>query len=83
MNGNTRAKALEERGFDINSLPRVPYVSPPPDQGGSGGSGGTGGGGPCACIPNLFPFIVPLPLVPGLPTPFPIAPGGLVPVPLL
>jgi hypothetical protein len=22
MNGNTRIKALEERGFDVNSLPR-------------------------------------------------------------
>ena len=25
MNGNTRVKVLEERGYDINSLPREPY----------------------------------------------------------
>ncbi len=25
MQGNTRIKALEERGYDVDSLPRVPY----------------------------------------------------------
>jgi hypothetical protein len=25
MNGNTRIKVLEERGYDVNSLPREPY----------------------------------------------------------
>ena len=25
MDGNTRAKVLEERGYDVNGLPREPY----------------------------------------------------------
>jgi hypothetical protein len=28
MNGNTRIKALRERGYDVDSLPRTPYASP-------------------------------------------------------
>ncbi len=45
-NGNTRLKILEERGYNINSLPRQGY----PSQGG-GGSGARGGG--------LFRYLAP------------------------
>ncbi len=26
MQGNTRIKALQERGYDVDSIPRVPYI---------------------------------------------------------
>jgi len=43
--GNTRIKVLQERGYDVDSLPRVPYGDPPspskpPRRGGRGGGGG-------------------------------------------
>jgi hypothetical protein len=31
MNGNTRIYVLMQREFDVNSLPRVPYVTEPPE----------------------------------------------------
>ncbi|MFM9939542.1 MAG: hypothetical protein ACKVP7_08610 [Hyphomicrobiaceae bacterium] len=48
MQGNTRIKVLQERGFDIDKLPRDPHPSSVPQPGSrprGGGSGGTGGGG--------------------------------------
>jgi|RhiMethySRZTD1v2_1073278.scaffolds.fasta_scaffold288834_2 hypothetical protein len=43
--GNTRIRVLQERGYDVDSLPRVPYNDPPspsrpPRRGGRGGGGG-------------------------------------------
>ena len=47
MNGNTRVKILEERGYNANPLPREPYESPSLEVGRprGGGVGSTGGGG--------------------------------------
>lgn len=36
--GNTRIRVLQERGYDVNTLPRVPYGINPP-RGGRGGGG--------------------------------------------
>ncbi|CCB65613.1 protein of unknown function [Hyphomicrobium sp. MC1] len=41
MQGNTRVKILEERGYDVNALPRTPYTTF--RSGGGGMSGGSGG----------------------------------------
>ena len=42
--GNTRIKVLQERGYDVDSLPRVPYNDAPPKPPRRGGRGGGGGG---------------------------------------
>jgi hypothetical protein len=46
--GNTRIKVLQERGYDVDSLPRTPRSTDPksgPRQRGGRGGGGIGGGG--------------------------------------
>jgi hypothetical protein len=55
MNGNTRLKILQERGYDINSLPREVYrpsfINPGRPGGGGGAPGGGGGRSPLRLWP--------------------------------
>jgi hypothetical protein len=44
--GNTRIRVLEERGYDVNSLPRTPHPDLKSGPGRQGGRGGGGGGLP-------------------------------------
>ena len=44
--GNTRTRVLEERGYDVNSLPRTPHPDLKTGPRRSGGRGGGGGGPP-------------------------------------
>jgi hypothetical protein len=57
VQGNTRIKVLQERGYDVNSLPRESHSdSPLPrlgPRGGRGGGGGLPGGG--GGFPRLWP----------------------------
>jgi len=46
FNGNTRVKILEERGYDVNSLPRDMWRPSPTNPPRSRGGGGVGGGLP-------------------------------------
>jgi hypothetical protein len=43
--GNTRIKVLQERGYDLNSLPRELHSSQPSGRAGGGGAGSVSGGG--------------------------------------